>query len=409
MDVLQKLSLLGEYMNLEPAGEPHLAPSSVPSPAPTGSPPACFTPQPQPAHAGPYGRPGAADDDIHVAMVALPNGQRMPLLKTLLTSACEKDCNYCAFRRGRDFRRETFSPDEMGQTFMRLYQTGRVKGLFLSSGVAGGGVRTQDRLIATAEILRHKLGFKGYIHLKIMPGAEFAQVERAMQLADRVSINLEAPTTERLSRLAPHKIFMEELLQPLRWVDKIRRTQSGQAGWNGHWPSSTTQFVAGGSGESDLELLRTSEYLHGKLSLARVYFSGFSPVPDTPLEDQPAIDPWREHRLYEADFLLRDYGFSVEEMPFARDGNLPLDSDPKLAWARANLAGQPVEINRADLHELLRVPGIGPRGARVILAARRKNPLKSMDDLKNLAVVTTRAAPYITFSGKRAPYQPGLW
>ncbi len=405
MEALEKLSLLGEYMNLEPAGEPHLAPST----APGVSPPACFTPQRQPVHSGTRGQPGSSNDDLHIAMVALPNGQRMPLLKTLLTSACEKDCNYCAFRRGRDFRRETFSPDEMGQTFMKLYQSGRVKGLFLSSGVAGGGIRTQDRLIATAEILRHKLEFKGYIHLKIMPGAEFSQVERAMQLADRVSINLEAPTTERLSRLAPHKVFVEELLQPLRWVDKIRRTQNGRAGWNGHWPSSTTQFVAGGSGESDLELLRTSEYLHGRLGLTRVYFSGFSPVPDTPLEDQAAIDPWREHRLYEADFLLRDYGFSVEEMPFAKDGNLPLESDPKLAWARANLAATPVEINRADPHELLRIPGIGPRGARAILSARRKNPLKSMDDLKNLAVVTTRAAPFITFSGKRVAYQPGLW
>jgi predicted DNA-binding helix-hairpin-helix protein len=405
VDALQKLSLLGEYMNLEPAGEPRLAPSSK---APSASPPACFTPS-QPSHAGTRGQPGPSNDDIHIAMVALPNGQRMPLLKTLLTSACERDCNYCAFRRGRDFRRETFSPDEMGQTFIRLYQSGRVKGLFLSSGVAGGGARTQDRLIDTAEILRHKLGFKGYIHLKIMPGAEFAQVERAMQLADRVSINLEAPTTERLARLAPHKVFIEELLQPLRWVDKIRRTQSGRAGWNGHWPSSTTQFVAGGAGESDLELLRASEYLHGKLGLTRVYFSGFSPVPDTPLENQPAVDPWREHRLYEADFLLRDYGFSVEEMPFARDGNLPLDRDPKLTWARSNLAEQPVEINRAGLHELLRVPGIGPRGARAILAARRKNPLKTMEDLKNLSIVTTRAAPYITFSGKRVAYQPSFW
>ncbi len=404
MDALQKLSLLGEYMNLEPAGEPHLAPAQDPA----ASPPACFTPA-RPVHSGTRGQPGSSDDDIHVAMVALPNGQRMPLLKTLLTSACERNCNYCAFRRGRDFRRATFSPDEMGQTFMRLYQSGRVKGLFLSSGVAGGGMRTQDRLLDTAEILRHKLGFQGYIHLKIMPGAEFAQVERAMQLADRVSINLEAPTTESLARLAPQKVFMQELLQPLRWVDKIRRTQSAQAGWKGRWPSSTTQFVAGGAGENDLELLRASEYLHGKLGLARVYFSGFSPVPDTPLEDQAAIDPWREHRLYEADFLLRDYGFSVEEMPFSRDGNLPLDSDPKLAWARTNLAGHPVEVNRADLHELLRVPGIGPRGARAILAARRKNALKSMDDLKNLDVVTTRAAPFITLSGRQVTYQLGLW
>jgi predicted DNA-binding helix-hairpin-helix protein len=404
MEALEKLALLGEYMNLEPAGEPHPAPVEVPP----GSPPTCYVP----GHPGPSSRPARTPKspaDLPVTMVALPNGQRMPVLKTLLTSACEKNCNYCAFRAGRDFRRATFSPDELGQTFMRLVDSGKVRGLFLSSGVAGGGIRTQDRLIATAEVLRYKLGYKGYIHLKIMPGSEFAQVERVMQLADRVSVNLEAPTTERLARLAPQKVFLEELLQPLRWVDKIRRTESASTGWNGHWPSSTTQFVAGGAGESDLELLRTSEYLHRKLGLARVYFSGFSPVTDTPLENQPAINPWREHRLYQADFLLRDYGFSLEDMPFLQDGDLPLDHDPKLAWAKANLAGAPIDINRADLHELLRVPGIGPRGARAILTNRRKSPVKSLDDLKAWGVVTTRSAPFITFSGKQAAYQIELW
>ena len=149
--------------------------------------------------------------------------------------------------------------------------------------------------------------------------------------------------------------------------------------------------------------------MHNKLGLVRVYYSVFFPVPDTPLENQPAINPWREHRLYQADFLLRDYGFSVEEMPFARDGSLPLDSDPKLAWARSNLAESPVEVNRADLHELLRVPGIGPRGARSILSTRRKSPLKSLDDLKILGIAAVRAAPYVTFSGKTATYQIGLF
>jgi predicted DNA-binding helix-hairpin-helix protein len=347
--------------------------------------------------------------DLPISMVALPNGQRMPLLKTLLTSACERNCNYCAFRAGRDFRRATFSPEEMANTFLKLHQAGRVKGLFLSSGVAGGGVRTQDRLLASIEVLRFKLGFKGYIHLKIMPGSQFAQVERAMQLADRVSINLEAPTTERLSRLAPQKVFLEELIQPLRWVDQIRRTQSPQSGWNGHWPSSTTQFVAGGGGETDLELLRTSEYLHRRLGLARVYFSGFAPVPDTPLENQPGINPWREHRLHQADFLLRDYGFSVEEMPFQTGGALPLDSDPKLAWARANLAEAPIEVNQADLHQLLRIPGIGPRGARAILAARHQNKLHRVEELKSMGVITSRAAPFILIDGCAPAYQPGLW
>jgi predicted DNA-binding helix-hairpin-helix protein len=153
---------------------------------------------------------------LPIATAHLPGGKTMPLLKTLLTSACERNCYYCAFRSGRDFRRTSFSPDEMAQTYMKIYCSGIARGIFLSSGVSGGGIHTQDRLIATAEVLRYKLGYTGYLHLKIMPGAEQDQVERAMQLADRVSINLEAPTTERLARLAPQKVFLEELLAPLR-------------------------------------------------------------------------------------------------------------------------------------------------------------------------------------------------
>jgi len=270
-------------------------------------------------------------------------------------------------------------------------------------------MRTQDRLIDTAEVLRSKLSYTGYLHLKIMPGAERDQVERAMQLADRVSINLEAPTTERLSRLAPQKIFLEELLTPLRWIDEIRRTKPGYSSWNGHWPSSVTQFVAGGSGETDLELLRTSEYLHRKLRLARVYFSGFSPVSGTPLAGQPAVNPWRTHRLYQADFLLRDYGFSFEDLPLNENGQLPLDTDPKLAWAKINLGHKPVEINIADLHELLRIPGIGPHSARKILAARRRMRIRQIDDLKALGIRTQRAEPFILMDGRQTPHQMVLF
>ena len=403
MDSFEKLSLLGQYMHYEPAEEvgnlftePHL------------SLPACPIDTATPVQSRP--KSGACTPaDLPIENARLPGGKSMPLLKTLLTSACERNCYYCAFRAGRDFRRTSFTPDELGQTYMKIYRAGIARGIFLSSGVAGGGIHTQDRLIATAEILRRKLGYTGYLHLKIMPGAEQAQVERAMQLADRVSINLEAPTSERLARLAPQKVFLEELLVPLRWVDQIRRSQPGTQGWNGHWPSSVTQFVAGGSGETDLELLQTSEYLHRKLRLARVYFSGFSPVPGTPLEGQAPINPWRTHRLYQADFLLRDYGFSVEDLPFARSGSLPLDTDPKLAWARANLIEQPVEINQADLHELLRIPGIGPHGARVILQARTQNRIRQIEDLKALGVSAQRAAPFILMDGRTAPTQLALF
>jgi predicted DNA-binding helix-hairpin-helix protein len=403
MDSFEKLATIGRYMHFEPAEEVSSA-----SPHPPADCPGLI--EPPKAATRPAARSGPCTPaDLPISHAQLPNGKTMPLLKTLLTSACERNCYYCAFRAGRDFRRTTFTPDELGQTYMKLYRSGIAKGIFLSSGVAGGGMRTEDRLIDTAEVLRHKLGYQGYLHLKIMPGAERDQVVRAMQLADRVSINLEAPSTERLHRLAPQKEFLDELLAPLRWIEDIRRTQPAHLGWNGRWPSSVTQFVAGGSGENDLELLQASEYLHLKLRLARVYFSGFSPVPDTPLEGQTPINPWRTHRLYQSDFLLRDYGFGVEDLQFLKDGNLPVDVDPKLAWARVNLGERRVEINRADLHELLRIPGVGPQGARAILAARRRSHIRHIEELKALGVVVKRAAPFIQMDGRQAPVQMALF
>lgn len=346
---------------------------------------------------------------LPISYAALPNGRRMPLLKTLLTSACERNCYYCALRAGRDFRRQTFKPDELAETSVKLWRAGVVQGLFLSSGIIGGGVRAQDRLLDTAEVLRNKLGYRGYLHLKIMPGAERDQVLRAMQLADRVSVNLEAPSDQRLATLAPQKVFMDELLTRLRWVEEIRRERPPQQGWKGRWPSSSTQFVVGAAGESDLELLQTTAFLYQKLRLARVYFSGFRPVGNTPLEDLPPADPWREHRLYQASFLLRDYGFQFEELPFEPNGNLPLQVDPKIAWARDSLSQSPIEVNRAELPELLRIPGVGLRGARSILAARRQNRLRRLEDLRALGVLAERAAPYILLNGKRPPRQPSLF
>jgi predicted DNA-binding helix-hairpin-helix protein len=340
---------------------------------------------------------------------SLPNGQKVPILKTVLTSACERNCYYCAFRAGRDMRRYTFKAEELASIYMNMYTSGAVKGIFLSSGVAGGGVRTQDKLIAAAEVLRQKFNYQGYLHLKIMPGAEYAQVERTMQLADRVSVNLEGPTSETLSRLAPQKMFLEELLKPLRWVEEIRTSQPGIQGWNGRWPSSTTQFVVGGAGESDLELLRASDYLYRRLRLRRAYFSGFKPVEGTPLQEQPAVTPWRTYRLYQASFLLRDYGFTYEDLPFAVSGDLPLQEDPKLAWARVNLSQSPLEVNRADLQQLLRIPGIGQRGARAIITARQRHRLHDLDDLKSLGILSERAAPFILLSGRRPAFQLRLF
>ncbi len=348
-------------------------------------------------------------DSIDVYYAQLPNGKRISLLKTLLTSACEHNCNYCPFRAGRDFRRATLSPDEMAQVFDAVHRAGIVQGIFLSSGIAGGGVRTQDRIIATAEILRKKYNFRGYIHLKLMPGSECDQVERTMQLADRVSLNLEAPNMLRLQKLAPQKAFESGLMQPLRWMEEIRRTKPPYLGWSGHWPSMTTQFVVGAVGESDLELLTTTSYMHARLRLGRAYFSSFTPNTDTPFEDFPAASTVREHRLYQASFLLRDYGYDLEELPFQSNGNLPENTDPKLAYARGNLSGCPIEINHADRRDLLRIPGIGPKSAEKILEARRKGDFRRLEDLRKIGVDSRRAAPFILLNGKSPYYQLSFW
>jgi predicted DNA-binding helix-hairpin-helix protein len=226
-----------------------------------------------------------------------------------------------------------------------------------------------------------------------------------MQLANRVSVNLEGPNSKRLGQLAPKKVFLEELLRPLNWVEEIRRTQQPDATWNGRWPSSTTQFVVGAVGESDLELLTTSSYLFKETRLSRTYFMAFNPVLDTPFEENAPENPWREHRLYQASFLMRDYGFDMEEMPFDPQGNLPLGSDPKLAWARTNLSQSPVEVNQAEREELMRVPGIGPKGASTILSARRHGRLRELADLKAIGLNPSRPAPYVLLDGKRPTYQ----
>lgn len=385
MNDLDKLKYLSSQTSFEPDGESR----------PPSSPAACFNPKEQ--------------DQAFVHPAQLPNGRKIMLLKTLLSSACERDCFYCPFRSGRDFRRATFKPDEFAALFGKLHLAGLAEGVFLSSGVAGGGVRTQDKLIDTAEILRKKHGFPGYIHLKIMPGAERDQVLRAMQLADRVSINLESPNTERLAKIAPDKAFIGELLRPLRWVEQIRTTVPASKFWNGRWPSTVTQFVAGGADESDLELLTTTSWLFKNVRLKRAYYSAFHPIKDTPLENKPAVDPLREHRLYQASFLLRDYGFDLEDMPFTDRNDLPIHVDPKQAWAQMNLIDRPIEINKAGRHELLRVPGIGMKGAEAILRERRSGRLRDLSTLKKLGIIAERAAPYVLLDGRRQMTQTILF
>lgn len=337
-------------------------------------------------------------------------GRRMPVLKILQTSACEKDCFYCPFRAGRDFRRASLSPDELAYAFDQMARAGLVEGLFLSSGIVGTA-RTMDRMIATVELLRRKYGFRGYIHLKLLPDAEPAHIERAIALADRVSVNLEAPNPQRLARLAPHKEFTHSLVETLqRAAQMIREAQ--QEGRPVARAGTVTQFVVGPAGESDRELLSTTQSLYDAKALTRAYYSAFSPVPDTPLEDVAPTSLLREYRLYQGDFLLRYYGFRAEELIYDEVGNLRLDRDPKLAWALAHPDRFPIEVNRAGRFQLLRVPGIGPRAADRILAARRQGIIRDLGQLRRLGVDIRRAAPFVLTAGRapavQLPLFPGM-
>lgn len=396
MDTFIKLQDIALNMHLEPAEETNVNPA--PEVAPCGQ-VIPSTPSKSPRSTQ------AKQEALGISHAVMPGGKTMPMLKTLLTSACERNCYYCPFRAGRNYRRHTFQPEEMAKAFMQMYRAGMVEGLFLSSGIIKGSVATQDRLLETAEILRHKYQFKGYLHLKVMPGAEEAQLRQAMTLASRLSVNLEAPNDKRLALLAPRKEFFRELLRPLQTIEQIRQNEPAHLGWNGRWPSTVTQFVVGAVGETDLEILSTTAYVTQQLHLQRVYFSPFSPLEDTPLENHPAENPMRKVRLYQTSFLFRDYGFDLEEMPFDQRGNLPLDIDPKLAWAQANLQHAPVELNRAEPEELLRVPGIGPKNSQTIVQARRHGRLQELNHLRQLGIATKRLAPYVLLDGKRPSFQ----
>ena len=391
LEPLEKIARMGDVTGFEAAGDaPHAEPTR----------PGCFTPSP----AKPTRQErNAAALRRSISQVMTPRGPKQ-VLKTMMTTACERNCFYCPFRAGRSSaNRLTFQPDEMAAGFMRIQKAGLVDGLFLSSGIIGGGVKAQDKIIDTAEILRKKQRYAGYIHLKIMPGAEYEQVRRAMQLADRVSVNLEGATQGRLARLAPQKEFWDELMQRLLWIEQIRRQERVRA-------SSVTQFVVGAVGDTDLELLSLSEKLYRQAGLGRVYYSIFHPVPDTPFENLPSASQKRGHRLYQASFLLRDYNWETEDIGFGADQNLRLDVDPKQAWADLHLRAAPVELNRADRQTLLRVPGIGPKSADRILHARRQGRLTDLKDLRAVGVPSPqKAAPYVLLNGRPPAHQMALF
>jgi len=335
---------------------------------------------------------------------ALPDGRRIAQLKVLQTNVCQNNCFYCAQRAGRDSQRTQFTPDELAKAFADLHRRGLVAGLFLSSGVSGDAGRSMDRMLATVELLRKRYRFQGYVHLKMLPGISMAHVEQAVRLADRVSVNLEAPAQEYLSRIAPEKRY-EDLTNPMRWARDLIRASGRRSVSAGQ----TTQFVVGAAGEPDRELLSLGSALYRDFDLRRLYFSAFQPIAGTPLADQPAERPLREHRLYQSDFLMRQYRFRFEDLIFDENGFLPLDVDPKQVWADHHPEWFPMEIGRASQWELVRVPGIGPKSAAKIVNGRHETSFRSLRDLKRVGVLAERAAPYILLNGIRPGYQLPLW
>lgn len=409
LDPMQKLALLDDATRHEPAGGDPAAESGA-ALADRAAPADRATPA---AHAQPLRGRVTIDPSPNlpnrvraplpcISEVSTPQGKK-PIMKAMMTTACERNCNYCVFRAGRSqTTRVSFTPDEMAKAHDLVIRAGLAEGIFLSSGIIKGGVTTQDKLIDTAELIRNKYGFRGYVHLKIMPGAERDQIRRAMQLADRVSVNLEGATAQRLALLAPKKDYWAELIQRMQWMSELRQQEKLRA-------SLVTQFVVGAVGDTDLELMATSERLYADMGLRRAYYSSFNPERQTPFEDRAPSSPRRELRLYQASFLLRDYGWGLEDLPFVESGNLPLDADPKLAWARANLH-EPLEVNRAGRAELLRVPGIGPKSADAIVRLRRGQTIRELSHLRVAGVRDVeKAGHYLLLNGRMAERQLSLF
>jgi putative DNA modification/repair radical SAM protein len=327
---------------------------------------------------------------------ALPGGGCMPILRVLMTNVCLNDCAYCVNQVSRDIPRCSFQSEELAKLFMELYTKRLVQGLFLSSGIGSDVSRTMESMINAVEILRYRYKFRGYIHLKILPGAGFDFIEAGCRLATRVSVNIEAPTSQHLARLSRKKDLHNGIIERMRWVKKITSQNDSLV------PSGqTTQFVVGAAGETDRDILCASKNLYNDVGLRRVYFSAFRPVINSSLENLNPTPPMREHRLYQADWLLRVYGFSPPDLELALDknDNLSIVKDPKLVIAQKQPWLFPVDINRAGYEELIRVPGIGPVSAKRIIETRRGHSIYLTQQLQKMGVVMKQALPFIRFKG----------
>jgi len=330
-----------------------------------------------------------------------PDGRCVSLLKILLTNWCIFDCAYCVNRRSSDVERARFSVDEVVRLTLEFYRRNYIEGLFLSSGIIRDSDYTMERLIEVARRLRLDHGFAGYVHLKTIPEASPELVIEAGKWADRLSINVELPRQKDLDRLAPDKqlVQIRGAMERIRGrIDESRersRVGVGRAAPKFAPAGQSTQMIVGATDASDRDVLSTSTELYSTQRLRRVYYSAYSPIPHAsgalPAQAPPLL---REHRLYQADWLLRFYGFTVDELFDGGDGTLPLRIDPKTAWALAHREFFPVDVNGADREALLRVPGLGVRNVERVIAARRHRSLRRAD-LERLNVAR-RALLFLT-------------
>ena len=330
-----------------------------------------------------------------------PDGRCISLLKILLTNHCVFDCHYCVNRKSSNTPRARFTPQEVADLTLSFYRRNYIEGLFLSSGIVKSPDHTMEQMVEVARILREENDFRGYIHLKTIPEAAPELIHRAGLLADRVSINVELPTVAGLTRLAPDKsaATIEGAMGGMKLA--IDEARDGKKHFR-HAPrfapaGQSTQMIVGADGASDADIVGKASRLYDSFRLRRVYYSAFSPIPDAsavlPLKRPPLI---REHRLYQSDWLMRFYGYSSAEVVQAtdKDGNLPLDIDPKLAWALKFREQFPVDVNRSSREMLLRVPGLGTRAVGQILATRRHRTLR-LDDVGKMTTSITKIRPFI--------------
>lgn len=333
------------------------------------------------------------------------DGRCISLLKVLMTNVCSFDCQYCVNRRSNETRRAAFEPRELAELTINFYRRNYIEGLFLSSGVIRNPDYTCEQMIETLQILRKEFRFSGYIHVKAIPGADNTLITRLGLLADRMSVNIELPSQNSLQLLAPDKT-KHSIFTPMKFIQNHIQENSRDLVKYQHAPKfvpagQSTQMIIGATPETDFQILNLAEGLYKKYQLKRVFFSAYIPVAENHL--LPALDTkptlWREHRLYQADWLLRFYGFSAAELLDQQHQSFNPYLDPKCNWALNHPDFFPIDINRAPYRDLLRVPGIGVISAQRIVTARRTSTLRS-DHLKKLGVVLKRAQYFITCSGE---------